>query len=88
MNIGLDKLEYVFRRTDFAATDGFRVIRNGYAAGDIGARLAVDIDMSTPLSSSRTIGKWTLGGPLLPNIQQTKRRRVQHGDNEADDREV
>ena len=64
MNIGLDKLEYVFQWTDFAATNNFSKVRNGYVAGAIGARPVVDIDMPTPLSSSRTIGKWTLGDVL------------------------
>ncbi|KAI0410750.1 kinase-like domain-containing protein [Xylaria grammica] len=63
MSIWLDKLEYTFQWTDYAATKGFIDDRARYVVG-AGGPLEVDIDMPTPLPNTRTMGKWTLGKPL------------------------
>jgi hypothetical protein len=64
MMIRLDKLEYVFQWTDFAATADFKEARNRYVTRTIGGPAIVDIDMPTPLLNKRTMGEWTLGDAL------------------------
>ncbi|KAL9014351.1 MAG: hypothetical protein Q9173_001000 [Seirophora scorigena] len=64
MKIRLDKLEYHFQWTGFAATDDFKKERNRYVTGILGGPRFVDIDIPTPLPNTRTIGGWTLGNPL------------------------
>lgn len=63
MNIRLDRLAYVFKWTEYAATDTFKEDREGYMITALGAA-AVDIEMPTPCPSNRTMGKWTLGDAL------------------------
>ena len=64
MNIRLDKLEYTFQWTEYAATNDFIAERNEYVISSLNGPLEVDIDMPTPLPSKRVIGKWTMGDPL------------------------
>ena len=64
MNVRLDKLEYLFEWTEFAATDEFKKARSGYVISNLGGPPIVDIDMPTPLPNRRTMGKWTLGDAL------------------------
>jgi hypothetical protein len=64
MNIRLDKLEYTFQWSDYAATETFMEERRRYVARALGGPLQVDFDMPTPLPNRRTIGKWTLGDAL------------------------
>ncbi|KAL8941859.1 MAG: hypothetical protein Q9216_002003 [Gyalolechia sp. 2 TL-2023] len=64
MKIRLDKLEYNFQWTDFAATGDFKKDRNRYVISILGGPKFVDIDIPTPLPNTRTIGGWTLGDPL------------------------
>jgi hypothetical protein len=66
MKIQLDKLEYHFQWTTFAATDNFKIERKRYVdriSGGISPPY-IDVEMPTPLPSRRTIGKWTLGDAL------------------------
>ncbi|KAL8905547.1 MAG: hypothetical protein Q9207_002573 [Kuettlingeria erythrocarpa] len=64
MKIRLDKLEYDFKWTEFAATDDFKKDRNRYVTSVLGGPQFVDVDIPTPLPNTRTIGGWTLGDPL------------------------
>jgi hypothetical protein len=64
MKIQLDKLEYCFQWTEFAATEGFKEARRRYAL-TLGGRPTANLDeMPTPLPNKRTIGRWTLGDAL------------------------
>jgi hypothetical protein len=66
MTILLDKLEYHFQWTEYAAKDDFKKERRRYVARTLGGRVAVNIDveMPTPLPNKRTMGRWTLGDAL------------------------
>ncbi|KAL8942609.1 MAG: hypothetical protein Q9211_001328 [Gyalolechia sp. 1 TL-2023] len=64
MNIRLDKLEYTFQWTDYAATELFIKRRTQYVTSTLGGPLEVDFDMPTPLPNRRTMGRWTLGDAL------------------------
>ncbi|KAL8647821.1 MAG: hypothetical protein Q9210_005333 [Variospora velana] len=64
MNIRLDKLEYTFQWTDYAATEDFIGERSQYVTATLGGPLEVDFDMPTPLPNRRTMGRWTLGDAL------------------------
>ena len=64
MSVWLDKLEYTFQWTDYAATEGFMDERSEYVIRSLRGPLAVDVDMPTPLPNRRTMGRWTLGDPL------------------------
>ncbi|KAI4266656.1 MAG: hypothetical protein L6R35_006924 [Caloplaca aegaea] len=64
MNIRLDKLEYTFQWTDYAATEDFMGERSQYVTSTLGGPLEVDFDMPTPLPNRRTMGRWTLGDAL------------------------
>ncbi|MCJ1466001.1 hypothetical protein MMC07_004620 [Pseudocyphellaria aurata] len=64
MIIRLDKLEYTFQWTDYAATKGFIIDRSRYVTQSLGGPLQVDFDMPTPLPNRRMMGRWTLGEAL------------------------
>ena len=64
MNIRLDKLEYTFQWTDYAATEDFMEERSQYVIDTLGGPSTVDVDMPTPLPNRRTMGRWTLGDAL------------------------
>lgn len=67
MKIQLDKLEYSFQWTKYAATEGFKVARRRYVVRALhGENQAAntDIEMPTPLPNQRTMGRWTLGDAL------------------------
>ncbi|KAI1420108.1 kinase-like domain-containing protein [Xylaria sp. FL1777] len=66
MKILLDKLEYNFQWTGFAARDDFKEERRLYVARALGGPAAADVDveMPTPLPNKRTMGRWTLGDAL------------------------
>ncbi|KAJ2981301.1 hypothetical protein NUW58_g6722 [Xylaria curta] len=63
MKIQLDKLEYTFQWTEYAATQNFIEERGRYVT-TLGGPAKVDVDMPTPLPNRTTIGTWTLGDPL------------------------
>lgn len=71
MKIQLDKFEYDFQWTKFAATDPFLEARTEYMDENLGGWSAGDInvEMPTPLPSRRTVGNWTLGGALGAGIR-------------------
>ncbi|KAI0965883.1 kinase-like domain-containing protein [Xylaria arbuscula] len=67
MKIQVEKFEYNFQWTEYAATDDFtlerrRYINRHFYSNQQGAN--IDIEMPTPLPDRRTMGKWTLGGAL------------------------
>ncbi|KAF9729841.1 hypothetical protein PMIN01_11774 [Paraphaeosphaeria minitans] len=66
MKIQLDKLEYHFEWTKFAATDNFTAERKHYVDRIFGGVSPpyIDVEMPTPLLNKRMIGKWTLGDAL------------------------
>ncbi|KAL8407616.1 hypothetical protein RB594_006442 [Gaeumannomyces avenae] len=63
-NIRFDKLEYVFRYTSYAATDGFTAERADYQTRTMNCLQLIDFEMPTPQVSTRIIGPWTLANPL------------------------
>ena len=66
MKILLNKLEYHFQWTEFAAKDNFKEARRRYMARALGGPAAanIDVEMPTPLPNKRTMGRWTLGDAL------------------------
>jgi hypothetical protein len=66
MKIQFDKLQYYFKWTDYASTDGFTYNRKNYVNQHLNGASVADgnIEMPTPLPNMRTIGKWTLGRAL------------------------
>ena len=64
MNVWMDKLEYTFQWTDYAATEDFMEERSLYVTRTLGGPLEVDVDMPTPLPNRRIMGRWTMGDPL------------------------
>ena len=66
MKILLDKLEYQFQWTEFAAKDEFRSERRQYVTRTLRRPMDADteFEMPTPLRNKRTIGRWTLGDAL------------------------
>lgn len=64
MKIQLDKLEYHFQWTEYAAKDDFMTERSGYVSLLPRGQPSATIEMPTPLPNKRTIGRWTLGGAL------------------------
>ncbi len=64
MMIRLDRLEYIFQWTEFAATAEFKEARSRYVTRTIGGPTIVNIDMPTPLLNKRTMGERTLGDAL------------------------
>lgn len=64
MKIQLNKLEYDFQWSEFAAKDDFKQERRRYMSRALGGSQFAAIDMPTPLPNRRTMGKWTLGDAL------------------------
>ncbi|KAI1130270.1 kinase-like domain-containing protein [Nemania abortiva] len=64
MKVRLDKLEYDFRWTDYAATKEYVGERGKYVIRALHGPTIPMIDMPTPSPNQTTIGKWTLGKPL------------------------
>ena len=64
MKIQLEKFEYDFQWTGFAANDAFKEERHRYVTRTLGGPEFVAIDVPTPLPNRRMMGRWTLGEAL------------------------
>ena len=64
MKIQLEKFEYDFQWTEFAANEAFKEERHRYVTRTLGGPEFVAIDAPTPLPNRRTMGNWTLGEAL------------------------